>query len=107
MSKRVGSILGVVFSVVCFAMATYGSRFFENGVSPFILYLFLFPAILALIGSLLNKPIINIISLIWIFPACLYFTFGPLLIILHVVAIVFMFIDKKSNVRNKSHIPHK
>ncbi|MCR2807520.1 hypothetical protein [Paenibacillus soyae] len=96
MSKKIGQIIGVLFSIICFSLAVYGSRFFENGITDFMLYLFLLPSLLALIGSMFNKPFINTIAFIWLIPACLYFTIGPFLIILHFVAIAFMFLSKKN-----------
>lgn len=92
--KRIGSIIGVIFSLSCFTTAIYGSRLFENGVTTFMLYLFLIPSSVALVGAVFNKPFVNVIAFIWLLPACMYFTFGPFLIILHLVAIILMFIGQ-------------
>jgi hypothetical protein len=70
----------------------------------FNLLLFLSPSVLALVGSLLRKPYINIATTVWLVPACLYFSFGPYVLIPHLIAIVFMLVPTKEKEKTSYHI---
>ncbi|CAN7762167.1 DUF4926 domain-containing protein [Paenibacillus sp. LjRoot56] len=90
--RKTGSTIGVIASLTYIVMLVC----LAHGIGTFNLCFILLPSLLAFLSSLLTKPLLNIIATVWLVPACLYFTFGPFILFLHLAAIIFLLIGKRS-----------